>query len=72
LIVEGDTVIFECRNTETKDKTRVESNGIGLKTCSRLAELVSDGFEYGLEGGTFTTRLRLKINVKQNEERGRR
>ena len=72
VIVEGDTVIFECRNTETKDKTRVESNGIGLKTCSRLAELVSDGFEYGLEGGTFTTRLRLKINVKQNEERGRR
>ena len=72
VIVEGDTVIFECRNTETKDKTRVESNGIGLKTCSRLAELVSDGFEYGLEGGTFTTRLRLKINVKQNEERGRK
>ena len=66
MISEGDTVTFECTNTVAKDISRVESNGIGLKTCSRLAKFLSADFEYSGKDGRFTTRLGLKIRRRHS------
>lgn len=59
--VQGDKMVLECSNKIRRDTEGAESNGIGLKTCKRLASLVADGFEYGTEGDYFTCRLSLAI-----------
>ncbi len=40
-----------------------ESNGIGLKSCVRLAKMVADKFEYSSEGDSFTAALTLNIEI---------
>ncbi len=45
------------KNKQRADSADVESNGIGLKTCSKLAELLSIGFDYKSEDGYFQTTL---------------
>ncbi len=57
----GGKMIFECENKVKTDTEEAESNGIGLKTCKRLASLIADRFEYGHEGDYFTCRLILSL-----------
>ena len=57
LEVKGGKIIFECENKVHPDTEGAESNGIGLKTCQRLASLIADRFDYKREGDYFTCRL---------------
>ena len=63
----GDAVVFEFKN-KILENTGAESNRIGLKTCARLAEFVTESFEYHANAGVFTTRMVLKIILPQNTE----
>ncbi len=60
----GMTLIIECTNRISKNSDAAESNGIGLKTCKRLASVVADGFDYSDDGEYFVTKLSLKLNRK--------
>ena len=46
-------------NRISKELDKVESTGIGLKTCARLAEIIADGFEYIKGDDSFAITLRL-------------
>ncbi len=54
-------LILECRNAIRTDTEGAESNGIGLKTCVRLASLVAEKFEYFREGDYFLCRMTIAI-----------
>ena len=58
----GDMLVLKFTNRIRTDSSGVESNKIGLKTCERLAEFLTEGFEYKSEDGVYSTRLALKIN----------
>lgn len=60
-INDGDLLTVEMKNAIRKNTEDAESNGIGLKTCSRLAALVADKFEYTSNGDEFISRLGLRI-----------
>jgi signal transduction histidine kinase len=62
--VKGNKMILECQNKVKTDTGEAESNGIGLKTCSRLASLVADKFTYGREGDYFTCSLSLRFRQR--------
>lgn len=55
--ISDDRLIFECTNRIAKESKKVESNGIGLKNCVRLASLIADKFEYESDGENFVCRL---------------
>lgn len=57
-------MVFECKNKIRTDTEGAESNGIGLKTCARLASLVADKFEYGIEDEDFFV-TRLSLDFRQ-------
>lgn len=59
--VDGKRVIFECVNTIRTDTYKAESNGIGLKTCARLAQIVAESFEFGENSGRFICRLTMSV-----------
>ena len=52
-------VIIEISNHIRRDGERVESNGIGLRTCKKLAEQIGAGFEFGGDGVTYSVKLTL-------------
>jgi len=56
-----EKVIIEFKNRVQTDPSRAESNGIGLKTCTRLGRIIADGFEYRIDKDIFTARLTLRI-----------
>ena len=58
----GDVLVLKFTNKIKTDSSGVESNKIGLKSCDRIAELITEGFEYKAEEGYYYTRLALKIN----------
>lgn len=60
----GYLLTVECKNRISRNADAAESNGIGLKTCKRLASLVAEGFEYSDDGEYFTTKLSLKLHGK--------
>jgi signal transduction histidine kinase len=60
----GYSLTVECKNRISRNADAAESNGIGLKTCKRLASLVAEGFEYSDDGEYFTTKLSLKLHGK--------
>lgn len=62
--VKGNKMILECQNKVKLDIGGAESNGIGLKTCARLASLVADKFTYGREGDYFACTLSLRFRQK--------
>ena len=62
--VKGNKMIFECQNKVKTDTEGAESNGIGLKTCARLASLVADSFDYGRDGEYFGCSLALRFRQK--------
>jgi hypothetical protein len=61
MTLDGDILRFTCSNTPICDTSKAESNGVGLKTCKRLARFVAHEFSYGMVGDSFTTVLELKI-----------
>ena len=59
--VEGDTLALRIYNKRREDIDKVESNGIGMKTCVRLASLVGGVFRHGFEGEIFVCELLVKV-----------
>lgn len=59
----GDVIVIEFRNKILEDTSGAESNRIGLRTCSRLAEFILESFEYSAADGEFFTRMVLKTTV---------
>ena len=66
--ISDTTLLFVIKNKIKRNKEDVESNGIGLKTCSRLAEYVAREFSYEERDGEFTVRLALDISNKKEGE----
>ena len=60
--VANGRLILECRNTIRTDNEGAESNGIGLKTCSRLASLIAEKFDYFRDGDCFVCRLTIAVS----------
>lgn len=56
------------KNYVKQDTSRAESNKIGLKTSARLAELITNGFKFGMEEDMFVTRLDLKMHSSPTGE----
>jgi len=56
-------MVIEAKNKIATYSDEAESNGIGLKSCMRLAKLVADSFEYSSDGEYFTARLVLNIEL---------
>ena len=54
-------------NRISKALDKVESTGIGLKTCARLAEIIADGFEYIKGDDSFAITLRLRAHRPRPE-----
>lgn len=67
----GRSVILEFRNKIREALSRAESTGIGLRTCTRLAEKIARGFEFENEGEFFVARLFLEVyqNKKAKTEK---
>lgn len=57
---EACDIIVEISNHIRHDGEKVESNGIGLRTCKKLAEQINAGFEFGGDGETYSVKLTLK------------
>jgi hypothetical protein len=60
----GMAVTFESKNKIRAEATAVESNGIGLKTCTRLSKTISDGFHYEEQNGYFVDQFDNEYNVE--------
>jgi signal transduction histidine kinase len=54
--------IIRFRNKIKKSTEGAESNGIGIKTCQRLADFVLEKFEYKNDGEYYSTMLAIKMN----------
>lgn len=59
------SAVISFRNKIKKNTEGTESNGIGIKTCKRLAEFVLDGFEYKSDGEYYSTVLAIKMNKEK-------
>jgi len=57
---EACDIIVEISNHIRHDGEKVESNGIGLRTCKKLAEQINAGFEFGGDGETYSVKLTLR------------
>ena len=62
--VKNTSLIIECKNRISVNSNAAESNGIGLRTCKRLASVIAESFEYSDNGEYFVTRLSLKLHGK--------
>ena len=54
-----DMVTMTFLNKISRDSSMAESTGIGLKTCAKIAELISAEFSYSRNEDTFTARVGL-------------
>ncbi len=54
-----DRVHLIFSNGIAKESPQVESTGIGLKTCAKIAELISCEFSYAVEADRFTAKIGL-------------
>ena len=70
---DAECLILTISNKRRGDIDNVESNGIGLKTCVRLAGLIGCGFKYGYKGKSFVSELSInvaeRIEIISEEER---
>ena len=57
---EACDIIVEISNHIRHDGEKVESNGIGLRTCKKLAEQINAGFEFGGDTNTYSVKLTLR------------
>lgn len=55
------SLVIRFSNVIAKNLEKVESNGIGLKTCVKLAEYINASFEYGSDGEEFNAFLTLGL-----------
>ncbi len=53
-------IIVRISNHIRRDGEKVESNGIGLRTCKKLAEQIGAGFEFGGDESTYFVKLTLQ------------
>ena len=58
--VEEDKIIISFSNHISNESTLAESTGIGLKTCAKIAELISCEFSYTKSDDAFESRIGLK------------
>ena len=58
--VNAERVFISAKNRISADKDKAESNGIGLKTCQKLAEIMSAEFEHKEENDSFYVKLCLQ------------
>ena len=61
-------IVVEFTNTPKRSVSKVESNGIGMKTCQRLANFIADSFEYGEKNEKYFTRICLKAVIPPTNE----
>ena len=66
--VENKKLTIECKNKIRLNTEGAESNGIGLKTCVRLASLVAEKFEYWQEDDYFSCRLVIGVRVQSPKD----
>ena len=59
---EACKIIIKISNHIRNDGERVESNGIGLRTCKKLAEQINAGFDFGKQENTYFVKLTLQSN----------
>jgi K+-sensing histidine kinase KdpD len=59
--IEHDKILVEIVNKVLQNSKDVESNGIGIKTCRKLAELLNIGFSAERVGDYFSVKLVLNI-----------
>ena len=59
---EAGGVTIRFKNKIKKNTEGAESNGIGIKTCKRLAKFVLDNFEYKIDGEYYHTVMKIKMN----------
>jgi signal transduction histidine kinase len=59
-VYEDDSLTVGFSNRVRTDVAGVESNGIGLKTCKKLAEAMGHSFEYGVCDGMFRVSVGFK------------
>ena len=59
----GGRILFECVNVVRTDTYKAESNGIGLKTCRRLAGIIAESFDYGAFDGSFRCTLTMRTEA---------
>ena len=57
----GGKLEVRIENKINQNKSKAESNGIGLKTCMKMAEAIGLGFDYGARGDRFITEIRFPI-----------
>ena len=55
----GDRVSLTFSNAISADTSMAESNKIGLKTCAKIAELISSEFSYSVSDDVFTVTVGL-------------
>ena len=63
----GNRIELTVINRIAHEKSNVESNGIGLKTCAKLAEVIAEGFEYVKGEDSFCVTLTLPVSLPKPE-----
>ena len=63
IVVDADDkfgrIVF--KNTVYHGENKVETNGIGLKSCRKIAETLGIGFEFGETDGIYTSTITYKL-----------
>ncbi len=65
---DNDYIYLQFINNIRTDSAHVESTGIGLKTCSRIASAIGARFTVSKESGRFTVLLALPLAKKESAE----
>ncbi len=62
---DGERFVLQIKNRVRRDKSKTESNGIGLKTCSRLSSFIAESFDYSEDDGVFSVRLTIRLSLPE-------
>ncbi len=65
-VCDGERLILSCENKIRSDKDIPESNGIGLKTCSRMMDEMGGAFDVEEKDGSFTVRIAIPVEKKND------
>ena len=68
--VDSANLLLCFENAIRQDGERVESNGIGLKTCRKLAEHMNATFDYSIDGNRFYANISLPYVLKKEKNDG--
>lgn len=68
VILNGDRLTLSFANKPRRDLSGVESNGIGLKTCNKLAEALGHEFSYESGEECFEAKLGFAVINRNGEE----